>query len=67
VDVLALGVLLAGALRLDPEGVGTEVVTLCLEQVGGQVLGAVAVVEAERSAECGRGDTPKRALGDDTG
>jgi 6-phosphogluconate dehydrogenase len=29
--------------------VGTEVVTLGLEQVGGQVLGAVAVVEAEGS------------------
>ena len=63
--VLAFGVLLVGKFGLDEEGVGTEVVTLSLEQVGGQVLGAVSVVEAERGAE-GRGrDTPQGALGDD--
>ena len=64
VDVLALGVLLAGVLGLDAEGVGTEVVTLGLEQVGGQVLGAVAVVEAEGSTESRGGDTPEGTLGD---
>lgn len=65
VDVLALGVLGVGELGLDLEGVGTEVVTLGLEQVGGQVLGAVAVEEAERSAEGRSGDTPEGTLGDD--
>lgn len=38
-------VLLAGKLRLDSEGVGTKVITLCLEEVGREVLGAVSVVE----------------------
>ena len=36
-------------------GVGAEVVALGLEQVGGQALGAVAVVEGERGGEGGRG------------
>jgi hypothetical protein len=66
VDILALGVRLVGVFRLDPEGVGTEVVTLSLQQVGGQVLGAVTVVEAQCSAERGRGNTPQSTLGDDT-
>jgi hypothetical protein len=64
VNVLSLLVLLVGAFRLDPEGVRAEVVTLCLEQVGGQVLRTVPVVEAERGAESGSGDTPQSTLGD---
>lgn len=64
-DVLALGVLAAGVLGLDPERVRTEVVTLSLEQVRRQVLGAVAVEEAERSAEGRSGDTPESTLADD--
>jgi hypothetical protein len=64
VDVLALLVLLVGALWLDPEGVCAEVVTLSLQQVGGQVLGTVSVVEAERGAESWGGNAPKSALGD---
>ena len=64
VDVLALGVLLAGVLGLDAEGVGTEVVTLGLEHVGGQVLGAVTVVEGQGGAEGRGGDTPEGTLGD---
>jgi hypothetical protein len=64
VDVLALGVLLASELGLDAEGVGTKVITLCLEKVGRQVLGPVAVEEGQSSAESWGGDTPKRALGD---
>jgi hypothetical protein len=67
VDVLALLVLLVGAFRLDPEGVCAEVVTLCLEQVGGQVLCAVTIVEAERGAESRGGDAPQSTLGDDAG
>lgn len=64
VDVLALGVVLVGVLRLDAEGVSTEVVTLSLQQVGGEVLGAVSVVEAEGSAESGGRDTPESTLAD---
>jgi hypothetical protein len=64
VDVLALLVLLVGAFWLDPEGVCAEVVTLCLQQVGGQVLCAVSIVEAESGAESGSGNTPQGALGD---
>lgn len=63
-DVLALLVLLASVLWLDPEGVGAEVITLCLEEVGREVLCAVSVVEAESSAESRSGDTPEGALGD---
>jgi hypothetical protein len=64
VDVLALGEGLAGVLGLDAESVGTEVVTLGLEEVGRQVLGAVAVVEAESGGEGGSGDTPESSLAD---
>lgn len=64
VDVLALGVLLVGELGLDAEGVGTEVVTLGLEKVGGEVGGAVTVVEGQSAAEAGCGDTPLGTLGD---
>lgn len=63
-NVLALGEGLAGVLGLDAEGVGTEVVTLSLQQVGGQVLGAVAIVEAEGSGEGGERDTPDSGLAD---
>lgn len=63
-DILALGESLAGVLGLDAESVGTEVVTLGLEQVGGQVLGAVTVVEAESSGEGRSGDTPQSGLAD---
>jgi hypothetical protein len=64
VNVLALGEGLAGVLGLDAESVGTEVVTLGLEEVGRQVLGAVAIVEAESSGEGGGGDTPESSLAD---
>lgn len=63
-DVLALGEGRAGKLGLDTEGVSTEVVTLSLQQVGGQVLGAVAVVEAQRGGEGRDGDTPESSLAD---
>jgi hypothetical protein len=65
VDILALGILGAGVLRLDPEGVRTEVITLCLQEVGGQVLCAVTVVEAESGAEGRSGNTPESSLGYD--
>lgn len=64
VNVLALGEVRVGTLGLDAEGVGTEVVTLGLQQVGGQILGAVAVVEAEGSGESRQRDTPESRLAD---
>lgn len=64
VNVLALWVLLAGKLLLDPECVGTKVVTLGLEQVGWQILGPVAVVKGQSSAKCRCWDTPEGALAD---
>lgn len=65
VSVGADGVLVAGELGLDLEGVGTEVVTLGLEQVGGQVLGAVTVEPRQGGGEAGGGDSEKGGLGDD--
>jgi len=65
VDVLALGEVGVGVFRLDAEGVGTEVVTLSLQQVGRKLLGAVAIVEAEGGAEGRSGDTPESGLADD--
>ena len=64
VDVLALWILLAGVLWLDPEGVGTKVITLGLEKVGWEVLGPVAVVERQGSAESRGWDTPESTLAD---
>ena len=64
-DVLALRVVVVGALGLDAEGVGTEVITLGLQQVGREVPGAVTVVEAEGGAEGRGGDAPESAVSDD--
>jgi hypothetical protein len=64
VDILAFGVGGAGKLGLDTESVGTEVVTLGLEEVGRELLGAVTVVEAEGSAESRGRDTPEGTLAD---
>lgn len=65
VDVLVLREVLVGVLGLDAEGVGTEVVTLGLQQVGREVLGTVTVVEAEGSAEGRQRDTQDSSLADD--
>jgi hypothetical protein len=46
--------------------VGTEVVTLCLEKVGGNNLAAIAVKEGESGAERRSRDTPEDSLGNDT-
>lgn len=64
VDVSVNGVLLAGVLGLDAEGVSTEVITLGLEKVGGKVLGAVTVEPGQSGRESGSGDTQKGSLGD---
>lgn len=63
-NILALWEIGASELRLDAEGVGAKVVTLSLEQVGGEVSGAVSIVEAQSSAESGCGDTPESTLAD---
>ena len=63
-NILALGVGLAGVFGLDAESVGTEVVTLGLEKVGRKILGPVSIVEGKRSAESGSRNAPKSTLGD---
>jgi hypothetical protein len=67
VDILANLVCIVGVFWLDPEGVCAEVITLCLQQVGGEVLGTVTVVEAESGAESGGGNSPESTLGDNAG
>lgn len=52
-------------LRLDVESVSTKVVTLGLQQVGGQVLGAVSVEPGQGSGEGRGGDTKLSSLGND--
>lgn len=64
-DVLTLWVLVTGALGLDEEGMSTEVITLSLEEVGREILAAVAVIEAQSGAEGRRGNTPLSTLGHD--
>lgn len=64
-DIFALRVVLVGVLGLDAEGVGAEVITLSLKKVGGQVLGAVAIVEGKRGGKGRCGDTPENGLGAD--
>jgi len=67
VDVLAFRISLVRILGLNTESVSTKVITLSLEKVGREVLGAIAVVEAEGSAESRGGNAPKCTLGDDAG
>ena len=55
-------VLLSGA---DTEGVGTKVVALGLDEVGGQSLGAVAVEERQGGGVGRDGDTPEDGLSND--
>lgn len=47
------------------ESVSTEVITLSLQQVGGQILGAVSVEPGQSSGEGRGGDTKLSSLGDD--
>lgn len=65
VNVLVRREVLVGVLGLDAEGVGSKVVTLSLQQVGGELFGAVAVVEAEGSAERRQRDPQESSLADD--
>jgi hypothetical protein len=63
--ILVRWVLLAGKFGLDLESVRAEVISLRLEQVCGQVLGAVTVKPAEGSAESWSWYTEKCSLGHD--
>lgn len=66
VDVAVLekaGVLLTGH---HTEGVGTEVITLSLEEVGGNHFTPVTIEEGKGSRESGGGNTPEASLSDDT-
>ena len=60
---LKLGILLSGE---DTEGVGTEVVTLSLEDIGGNDLAPVTVQEGKGCREGRGGNTPENGLSDDT-
>lgn len=65
VDVGVGGVLLVRGLGLHLEGVGTKVIALRLEEVGREVLGAVAIEPRQGGAEARGGDTEEGGLGDD--
>lgn len=62
VDVLAFLVRVVGVFWLDSERVRTEVITLCLQQVGRQVFSTVSIVETQSSAEGRCGNSPESAL-----
>lgn len=64
-NVLSLWVLGRGELWLDLEGVGTEVVSLGLEEVGWEILGAVTVEPRKCGGETWSWDTDLSGLGND--
>ena len=66
VDVLIsleLGILLSGE---DAEGVSTKVVTLSLEDIGGDNLAPVTIQEGKGRREGRSWNTPENSLSDDT-
>lgn len=66
VNILVEGQLLALLAGDDSEGVGTEVVSLGLDQGSGQLLSSVTVEEGQGGGEGRDGDTPQGGLGDDS-
>jgi hypothetical protein len=64
VNVLTLLVLLIRTLRLNLEGVSTKVITLGLEEVGGEILGAVTIEPGQGGRETRGWDTEESCLGD---
>lgn len=66
VVVLALGVLVGALSWEHTESVGTEVVSLGLEETGGEDFCAVAVVEGQGSREGGEWDTEQDTLCNDS-
>ena len=64
-NILAFLVLCVRELRLDLEGMRAKVITLRLEQVGGQVLGTVSIKPGQSGGECWGRYTEESSLGDD--
>jgi hypothetical protein len=64
VNIFTFWVLFVRILRLDEESVSTKIITLCLEKIGREILGAVTVVPAERGTESGKWDTPHCTFAD---
>ena len=62
--ILAIRILLASLLRLDPECVSTEVISLRLQKICWEILRSIPIVPAESSTKGGCWDTPQRALAD---
>ena len=65
-NVLVEGQLLGLLSGDDSESVGTEVVSLGLDQRSGQLLGSVTVEEGQCGGEGRNGNTPQSGLGDDS-
>lgn len=64
-DVLSFLVFGTGELWLNLEGMGAEVISLGLEQVGWKILGAVTIEPRKSSRESRGWDAKKSGLGDD--
>jgi len=64
-DILASGEPLILFARKDAESVGAEVITLCLDDVGGDNFAPVTVEKGQGGAEGGGGDSPEDCLRDD--
>lgn len=64
-DVLAFLILLVGKFRLNEERVGSEVVSLSLQEVRRQILGSVTIEPVESSRESWSWYTQRSSLADD--
>jgi len=64
-DILAFSIFLAGKFGLDLEGVCSKAISVCLKQVGRQILGAIAVKPAKGSTESWSWYAKKCSLRDD--
>lgn len=62
--VFPVGIFLARMLRFDSEGMGSEVVSLRLQQIGREIFGTIAVVPSKSRVECRCRDSPKCAFAD---
>jgi hypothetical protein len=65
VDILAFWVFATGKLWLDLERMGTKVISLCLEQIGREILSTVSIKPAESGAESRSWYAEKGGLRDD--
>lgn len=60
--VFAFRILGTRVFRLDLESVGAKVISLCLQKVGREILGAITVIETKRGAESWGRDPPDGAF-----